>query len=133
MQPSPTIANANMTLFGRQFRRGEQVPTTVLDMLEGNRRDALYRQRMLRDVSAEEAAEIQARLASRGIVPTGEEGLCPDCGAGPFTRLAQHRAQMHKTSGPALEAEPEEPNEGTPDSGEIPPEAVVPIPDTPEE
>jgi hypothetical protein len=94
----PTLANANMVLLGRPFRRGEQVPQTILDSIEGGRRDALYRQRLLKDVSPEEAAAVASRLASRGPSLTGEDGMCPDCGAGPFQRLAQHQSQMHKNA-----------------------------------
>jgi hypothetical protein len=91
----PTLANSNMVLHGRPYRRGEVVPQEVLDSIEGGRRDAMYRQKMFKDVSQVEADEIAARLARTDPIPTGEAGLCPDCGAGPFVRVAQHQAQMH--------------------------------------
>ena len=78
------VSNRNMPLGEYQARKGRPVPEKVLAAIPELRFNALVRVGHLR----------QVEKGSLGK-------LCPECGDGPFTRLARHTTAMH-------EAPPEE-------------------------
>ena len=91
----PWMTNKGMTLLGVEYPRGAVVPQATVESIRPGRLGTLERLNMLQRVEVEHA---EARLAEVAVAdaPAVEGDMCPQCGTGPFKRLAQHVSQMHE-------------------------------------
>lgn len=89
----PWITGKTINLGGRTYQRGEFVPQAVIDSIAPGRFGSLERLRMIQQVTPGQA---EALTEEPHDSPDEEGENCPQCGAGPFRRLAQHISQMHE-------------------------------------
>lgn len=82
----PHVSGRTMTLLGKEFANGEVVPEGLVTAIPPLRLAALKRTGLLREVL--EVVELPPEATA------GE--LCPECGEGPFVRLAQHISAKHE-------------------------------------
>lgn len=85
------LANKTMNLAGTVYKKGEAVPSKVMEDISEHRKGALLRTRLIIEVET---------------APKPEGDMCPHCDEGPFQRLAQHISLKHED---ILLAEDEEP------------------------
>lgn len=82
----PYLANKTMNLSGTEYRKGEPVPSRVVDKIPEYRLGSLLRTRLLIEVD------------------TLPGDMCPHCEGGPFQRLAQHISLKHEDVLPPSES-----------------------------
>lgn len=78
-------------LDGKSFERGAVVPDETLSKIPPNRVASMKRVGLLLETVT------PAEDAVFADVVVEEEGLCPQCGEGPFSRLARHVAAKHES------------------------------------
>lgn len=89
------LARKSMNLGGSQFRPGDLVPQHIVDAIPPGRLGSLTRLSMLQQVSAAQADRFGTPAEPAAPASTEEGDICPECGGGPYRRLAQHQATMH--------------------------------------
>ena len=83
---------------GAEYQPGDVVPDSALATLPANRLDAMKRTRYLVEkvtavAEPGEEAFISVEMGPEPVV----EGICPQCGEGPFSRLARHITAKHES------------------------------------
>lgn len=84
-----TISGRRQTLYGQTFERGDIVPESVLMVIPPNRRSSMERLSLLLKQETPVTEEVVPELVE-------PEGMCPQCGEGPFSRLARHITAKHE-------------------------------------
>lgn len=95
----------SMTLSGQAFDRGQVVPDAVLSTIPPHRLGSLVRTGLLlesREAVPEAADEVSTVGVVESTVEPAPEGMCPQCGEGPFVRLARHITAKHEELEEAL-------------------------------
>lgn len=88
------MARKKMTLGDTIVHPGDLVPQHVVDAIPPGRLGSLTRLNMLQQVTATQAERFANQPTESA--PASDEGdFCPECGGGPYKRLAQHQATMH--------------------------------------
>lgn len=98
----------SMTLSGQPFDRGQIVPDSVLSAIPPHRLGSLVRTGLLLE-SREAVPEATDEVSTAGVVESTvepveavSEDMCPQCGEGPFVRLARHITAKHEELEEAL-------------------------------
>jgi hypothetical protein len=89
------IAGRRMFVLGTQYEPGQVIPDSVLAEIPTNRVDSMKRTRYLVETITAIPEPGEEDFVEVGIVPEAE-GMCPQCGEGPFTRLARHITAKHE-------------------------------------
>lgn len=85
-------AGRRQVLDGQAFERGTVVPDSVLAKIPPNRIASMKRVGLLL-----ETVTPAEDTVFTDVVVEEVEGLCPQCGEGPFSRLARHIAAKHES------------------------------------
>lgn len=90
-----TKSGRRQILAGKSFERGTDIPDEVLATIPPNRIASMKRVGLLLEAVVEvtDEAEVEAMIAEGAPV----EGICPQCGEGPFNRLARHISAKHES------------------------------------
>lgn len=78
-------------LGGQAFERGTIVPDETLAKIPPNRVASMKRVGLLLETVT------PGTVFTDAIVEADVEGMCPQCGEGPFSRLARHVAAKHES------------------------------------
>lgn len=87
-----TKAGRRQILNGQAFERGMVVPDSVLAAIPSNRIASMRRVGLLLEAVSEISDVFEPEAVAEEV-----EGLCPQCGEGPFSRLARHIAAKHES------------------------------------
>lgn len=86
-------AGRRQILAGQAFERGTVVPDEILSKIPPNRVASMKRVGLL----LETVTPAEDAVFADVVVEEDVEGLCPQCGEGPFSRLARHVAAKHES------------------------------------
>lgn len=88
-------AGRRQILSGQAFERGTVVPDNILAVIPPNRIASMKRVGLLLEAVTPVPDEVDTDVF---VVEAEEaEGMCPQCGEGPFSRLARHVAAKHES------------------------------------
>lgn len=90
------VAGRRMMFLGTEYEPGQVVPDSVLSAIPNNRLDSMKRTRYLVETITAVPEPGEEDFVEVAFVPDDTEGMCPQCGKGPFTRLAQHVTAKHE-------------------------------------
>jgi hypothetical protein len=89
-------ARRRMNLSGVEYAPGELIPQEVVTSIDPGRLASLIRVGHFRMRPAVTETETAVAFGEPPVAESGDEdALCPQCGKGPYKRLAQHISKAH--------------------------------------